>query len=104
LRQQCVSSGKLFEDPEFPATDKSLFYSRQTTYKPYKWLRPFEICENPRFFVEGFSRFDARQGELGDCWFLSAAASLTLNPKLFSRVVYIDNSFVKDYSGTFHFW
>ncbi|KAL7037834.1 hypothetical protein ACKWTF_009373 [Chironomus riparius] len=103
LRQQHINSGKLFEDPEFPAADKSLFYSRQSTIKRYKWLRPFEICEHPRFFVEGFSRFDARQGELGDCWFLAAAASLTLNPKLFSRVVYNDNSFVKDYCGIFHF-
>ena len=54
--------------------------------------------------MEGFSRFDARQGELGNCWFLAAAASLTLNPKLFSRVVFNDNSFVKDYCGIFHFW
>jgi len=25
-----------------------------------------EIAENPQFFVEGFSRFDVQQGELGD--------------------------------------
>ncbi|XP_070491582.1 calpain-A-like [Chironomus tepperi] len=103
LHQQYIKSGKLFEDPEFPATDKSLFYTRQPVIKSYKWLRPSEMSNNPKFFVDGFSRFDARQGELGNCWFLAAAANLTLNPKLFSRVVHHDNSFVKDYCGIFHF-
>lgn len=62
-----------------------------------------EICDDPQFFVEGYSRFDVQQGELGDCWLLAAAANLTQDPKLFFRVVCDDNSFEEEYAGIFHF-
>ncbi|KAL7037818.1 hypothetical protein ACKWTF_009372 [Chironomus riparius] len=102
LRQQCLDSGSLFEDPEFPASDKSLFYSRRADRR-YEWLRPMEIVDDPQFFVEGYSRFDVQQGELGDCWLLAAAANLTQDQKLFFRVVCDDNSFEENYAGIFHF-
>ncbi|XP_070497815.1 calpain-B-like [Chironomus tepperi] len=103
LRQQCLDSKTLFEDSEFPATDQSLFFSKNAK-RQYKWLRPSEICKNPQFFVKGYSRFDVQQGNLFNCWFVAAAANLTLNPKLFSRVVFDDNSFDESlYAGIFHF-
>lgn len=41
---------------------------------------------------------------LGDCWFVSAVATLTLHRKFLHRVVCEDNSFEKDqYMGIFHF-
>lgn len=104
LKQQCLKSGKLFEDPEFPATDSSLLYSRRPERK-YEWLRPTEISKNPQFFVDGYSRFDIKQGELGDCWLLAAAANLTQDEKMFLKVVPSDNndSFQRNYAGIFHF-
>ncbi|CAO1383373.1 unnamed protein product [Diamesa hyperborea] len=102
LRQQCLDSGSLFEDPEFTATDKSLMFSKRPD-RHYEWLRPMEICDDPQFFVEGYSRFDVQQGELGDCWLLAAAANLTQDTKLFFRVVPDDNSFEDSYAGIFHF-
>jgi calpain len=102
LRKQCLEAGTLFEDPEFPATDKSLLYSQRPDRR-YEWLRPMEICDDPQFFVDGYSRFDVQQGELGDCWLLAAAATLTQDPKLFFRVVCDDNSFEDEYAGIFHF-
>ncbi|XP_059608757.1 calpain-B isoform X2 [Phlebotomus argentipes] len=102
LRQQCLASGTLFEDPEFPAADSSLQFSRRPD-RYVQWLRPMEIADDAQFFVEGYSRFDVQQGELGDCWLLAAAANLTQDPKLFFRVVPEDQSFSEDYAGIFHF-
>ncbi|MPC63213.1 Calpain clp-1 [Portunus trituberculatus] len=39
LRQQCMDSGTLFEDPDFPAEDSSIFFSRSPP-KPFEWKRP----------------------------------------------------------------
>uniref|UniRef100_A0AAG5DU56 Calpain n=1 Tax=Anopheles atroparvus TaxID=41427 RepID=A0AAG5DU56_ANOAO len=102
IRQQCLENGTLFEDPEFQASASSLLYSKRPD-RHYEWLRPHEICDNPEFFVEGFSRFDVQQGELGDCWLLAACANLTQDQKMFLRVVPEDNSFEDDYAGVFHF-
>ncbi|XP_055593662.1 calpain-B-like isoform X2 [Uranotaenia lowii] len=102
LRSRCVRAGKLFEDPEFPADNSSLTFSGKVRGN-LKWLRPGEISKNPVFFEEGFSRFDINQGDLGDCWLLAAAASLTQDDSLFTRVVPMDNSFTDQYAGIFHF-
>ncbi|KAF8797221.1 Calpain-A like protein [Argiope bruennichi] len=102
IRDRCLQNGTLFEDPEFPATDSSIYYSR-SCHGAIEWLRPSEICSNPRLFVEGATRFDVVQGELGDCWLLAAVANLTLNDSLFYRVVPNDQSFISDYAGVFHF-
>ncbi|XP_053659126.1 calpain-A-like [Anopheles marshallii] len=102
IRQQCLENGTLFEDPEFPAASSSLMYSQRPD-RHYEWLRPHEISDGPEFFVEGFSRFDVQQGELGDCWLLAACANLTQDQKMFLRVVPEDNSFEDEYAGVFHF-
>ncbi|XP_072170100.1 calpain-9-like isoform X1 [Diadema setosum] len=104
IRKQCMSSGTLFEDPEFPAIDESIFPS-QPPPRPFKWLRPNELVQNPRLFVGGASRFDVAQGELGDCWFLAAVASLSLDEYLLNKVVPNDQSFdpQRGYCGLFRF-
>ncbi|XP_034934103.1 calpain-A isoform X3 [Chelonus insularis] len=102
LRQECLSQGTLFEDPEFPAVDSSLYFSRRPD-RYIEWKRPMEIADDPQLFVEGYSRFDVQQGELGDCWLLAAVANLTMYPQLFFQVVPEDQSFGEDYAGIFHF-
>lgn len=45
LRDYHLETGTLFEDPEFPPVNSSLFYS-ETPSRNYEWLRPrvsFEI-------------------------------------------------------------
>ncbi|XP_015833872.1 calpain-A isoform X3 [Tribolium castaneum] len=102
LRDQCLQRGELFEDPEFPPTDSSLFYSHRPDRR-FEWRRPGEIVDNPQLFVEGFSRFDVQQGELGDCWLLAAVANLTLYRRLFFQIVPDDQGFDENYAGIFHF-
>lgn len=103
VRQECLNSNSLFEDPDFPAYDTSIFYSR-TPPRPFVWKRPPEICGNPELFVGGASRFDVLQGELGDCWLLAAVACLTTNQELLQKIVPHDQGFGSgQYCGAFHF-
>ncbi|XP_043536953.1 calpain-9 [Chiloscyllium plagiosum] len=102
LKNLCLTQGVLYEDPEFPADESSLFYSEKPAVS-FEWKRPKEISSNPKFVIDGASRTDICQGDLGDCWFLAAVASLTLNQKIMCQVVPLDQSFDRNYAGIFHF-
>jgi len=39
IKAQCLKEKKLFEDPDFPAVDSSIFYSRSPP-RPFEWKRP----------------------------------------------------------------
>ncbi len=39
LRRECLQKGVFFEDPYFPADDRSLFFSQKLPFKP-EWKRP----------------------------------------------------------------
>ena len=100
----------LFTDRHFPI-NKALGYDDPKV----KWLRPHEICSDPKFFSGGLekaSQFDVVQGELGDCWFLSAVAVVSMRPELLDKVVenLTEQSFDKNhedpdrrYTGQFNF-
>ncbi|KAM7419853.1 hypothetical protein PAMA_016792 [Pampus argenteus] len=102
LRQECLQKGVLFEDPDFPATDSSLFFSESVPIQ-FEWRRPKELCDDPKFIVGGADRTDICQGQLGDCWLLAAIASLTLKKDALARVVPPDQGFDHRYAGIFHF-
>ncbi|KAI4469989.1 calpain [Holotrichia oblita] len=102
LREDCLRKNILFEDPNFPADETSLFYSKDKLTS-YKWLRPKEISDNPLLFVDGTSRFDVIQGSLGNCWFAASLAGLARYKQLVYQVVPNDQSFDDNYAGIFHF-
>lgn len=39
LRQECLSEGRLFEDPDFLPVDGSLYFSQRPDRR-FQWLRP----------------------------------------------------------------
>ncbi|XP_008944101.1 PREDICTED: calpain-9 isoform X2 [Merops nubicus] len=102
LKRECLRRGVLFEDPDFPACNSSLFFSENPPI-PFIWKRPGDIVKDPKFIIGGATRTDICQGDLGDCWLLAAIASLTLNEKTLARVVPLDQNFGPDYAGIFHF-
>ena len=88
----------LFEDPFFKPNDSSLHIEHQD--QDIRWERASKLVENPTFFVDGASRFDIKQGGVGNCWMLASLANLTLNKKLFQKVVPSNQSFGKEvYAG-----
>ncbi|XP_015196370.2 calpain-12 [Lepisosteus oculatus] len=104
LRAQCLRSGSLFEDPEFPAQQDSLgLPSDPDPAKAVVWRRPKEISKEPKFIEGTASTTDICQGQLGDCWLLAALSCLTLHQPLFNNVVPGDQSLSEEYAGIFHF-
>uniref|UniRef100_A0A671G9K9 Calpain-12 n=1 Tax=Rhinolophus ferrumequinum TaxID=59479 RepID=A0A671G9K9_RHIFE len=105
IRAACLDEGILFRDPYFPAGPDALGYDQlgpdSEKAKGVKWMRPHEFCAEPQFICEDMSRTDVCQGSLGNCWFLAAAASLTLYPRLLCRVVPPGQDFRDGYAGVF---
>ncbi|CAH1783065.1 unnamed protein product [Owenia fusiformis] len=107
IKAKCLEEGCLWDDPDFPADERSLYHENPPQAYNIEWLRPKEICDDPQMFVEGASRLDVNQGILGDCWLLAAVASLAQRKPLLYKVVPNDQTFDDgDYAGIFrfHFW
>ncbi|XP_074528860.1 calpain-5-like [Halichoeres trimaculatus] len=108
LRRDCIKDKTLFEDPEFPANNSSLFF-RKPLPGYVEWKRPREISDAPRLFVEGISAHDLNQGQVGNCWFVAACSCLALKPDLWKKVIpdhkdqEWDPNHPESYAGIFHF-
>ncbi|KER20011.1 hypothetical protein T265_11348 [Opisthorchis viverrini] len=88
-----MRKGGLFEDPFLPASSTSIGQGLIQSGRNYEWRRPHEIIRDPQFVTDGISRFDVVQGEIGDCWFLAAVASLSMYRDLMQQVVPFGQSF-----------
>ncbi|KAJ7821376.1 hypothetical protein B0H14DRAFT_2831437 [Mycena olivaceomarginata] len=55
------------------------------TFNPSDVQRVTDIFEQPRFFVDGASSSDIVQGAIGDCWFVSALATISTAPGLIEK-------------------
>ena len=98
-----LESHDLFTDEEFPPINSS--YNDENVSN-VKWMRASKIAKlqgKSPIFIDGSkpSRFDVKQGEIGDCWFLAALSDLPTNPKLFNQVVPFQD--FKRSNGKFHF-
>lgn len=84
LRSSCLSKNKLFVDTVFTADANSLFKSKRLDVE---WKRPHELCQNPKLVVDGTTSHDVLQGQLGNCWFVAASATLAANKANWDRVI-----------------
>ncbi|XP_038599136.1 calpain-10 isoform X2 [Tachyglossus aculeatus] len=82
---------QLFKDATFPACESSIFFNFSTPLAQFRgdisWLRPQEICSNPRLFPDNPREGQVKQGILGDCWFLCACAALQKSKHLLDQVI-----------------
>uniref|UniRef100_A0A3B3B7Q9 Calpain catalytic domain-containing protein n=1 Tax=Oryzias melastigma TaxID=30732 RepID=A0A3B3B7Q9_ORYME len=52
LKRDCIKNKKLFEDPEFPANDSSVFYEEQP-HDIVEWKRPGVSASKKRWHKAG---------------------------------------------------
>nr|KAF7434390.1 hypothetical protein H0235_002581 [Vespula pensylvanica] len=127
IKRSCLKRGELWEDPEFPATQASVFY-HQTPPFQFQWKRPkfsreterigtgdlgTELCNRPIFVSDAPAQFDVIPGKMGDKWLVSCLGVLHLSKGLFYRVVPADQDFGNngeppgspsaEYAGVFRF-
>ena len=52
IKKKCLEEGVLFEDPEFPAEDGSIFFSKSPP-RPFEWKRPTvsNKIQDTRYFI-----------------------------------------------------
>lgn len=85
--QNVIRKGKKFEDPHFPAQadsilDKSMLHNaRVKKWETLTWLRPSDVYGRGNFkLFDSIDPSDIKQGDCGDCYFLSGIASLAEFP------------------------
>ncbi|QRV85541.1 calpain family cysteine protease [Ceratobasidium sp. AG-Ba] len=92
ISKQCRARNRRFRDVEFDLVDDrdrclhSLDTEDSDRHTPADVLRVTEIFHNPKFFVDGIQASDISQGSLGDCWLLSALATMTTMPQLIEKI------------------
>ncbi|GAB1600396.1 calpain-5-like [Argonauta hians] len=111
LKQECISKGSLFVDPEFPTQDSSVFFTQEKIARTgsIEWKRPKDLCDSPKLFVEGAHSGDVTQGIVGNCWFVASMSCLANYKDVWNRVIpdHEEQDWnpekPEEYAGIFHF-
>lgn len=61
-----------------------------------------DIFEKPQFSPEGLTASEARQGRLGNCWFISSVSTLINSEDLLKKVCVARDEKVGVYGFVFH--
>ncbi|KAF7345637.1 Calpain catalytic domain-containing protein [Mycena venus] len=88
IAKECRLKNRKFRDIEFDLEndrEKCLHGLGGGMFSPSDVQRATDIFENARFFVDGASSNDIVQGAIGDCWFVSALATMSTCPGLIEK-------------------
>ncbi|RYO77665.1 hypothetical protein DL762_005728 [Monosporascus cannonballus] len=75
---------------------------QQSSFRPRSVKRVVDIFDDPKFYIDGPSANDVRQGRDGDCWLLAALCTLSNKPSLIERVCVARDEAVGVYGFVFH--
>ncbi|KAK8116388.1 calpain-8 [Apiospora kogelbergensis] len=114
--KECRRVNQRYRDPHFDLefdlkwgkrdTLESLWNCRGETpsssFKPKSVKRVIDIFENPKFYIDGPTANDVRQGRDGDCWLLAALCTLSNKSSLIERVCVARDELVGVYGFVFH--
>ncbi|XP_044573397.1 calpain-C isoform X4 [Drosophila ananassae] len=101
ILSDCQTKSILWEDPDFPAVQSSVFYY-QTPPFTFQWKRIAELNHAQAIFLSEGAEFDVVPGKMGDRWLVSCLGVLCSLRNLFYRVVPADQTLVKAH-GVFRF-
>ncbi len=90
IKKELIAAKAKFVDFDFMPDDQALYNHGNTSQNRWavQWKRPnqFMTSRNIRVFEGSISAEDIQQGQLGDCWYLSALAALTEFPDLIKDI------------------
>ncbi len=75
---------------------------RGSRFRPRSVKRVVDIFDEPKFYIDGPTANDVRQGRDGDCWLLAALCTLSNKPSLIERVCVARDEQVGVYGFVFH--
>ncbi|KAF2429336.1 cysteine proteinase, partial [Tothia fuscella] len=114
--KECRRTNQKYRDPHFdieadfrrwnserPFSDCLMgLLEERTELRPASVKRVEDIFEDPRFFIEGATANDVRQGKEGDCWFMSALCTLSNKENLIQNICVARDEKVGVYGFVFH--
>ncbi|CAE6435973.1 unnamed protein product [Rhizoctonia solani] len=92
IANQCRARNRRFRDVEFDLEEDKerclhgLGTAPDDRYSPSDVMRVTQIFDKPQFFIDGANWSDIMQGRLGDCWFLSALATVSTMEDLIEKI------------------
>ncbi|EGD82440.1 hypothetical protein PTSG_03086 [Salpingoeca rosetta] len=91
--RECTATGRAYVDHAFPPSDKSISGSLRTAQEiRWKRLLEFERRQEPLVVHDRPAPLDVVQGQIGNCWFISALSVLAEREELVRNLFFTQNT------------